>query len=309
MALPPPVRRPAARPAAAAAPGPGSGRCTGAAAAGTSEHGLADDAIRHALAAGDADLGRPADRESYLEEQLLRRTEGATLTRLALRAAARGAPPPAPAGARAGDRRRAGGVLDEVEALLAIAERTGPDGAAPTGASIERRVSILANVAGVPSPCAAPTWPGPAATPAREVEYARAALARADEPDDLLRAMARYHLAVSDWLAGRLAEAERGDDRAARRVVDIRPMARAAAGRVRPRRRPARPGAAGRGAAHLPLARSAGGRRGVGAGGHVARRHRQVLFERDELVEAAALAATGVEQCRRLAYAPPLVTA
>ena len=52
--------------------------CTARRRPGTSEHGLADDAIRHALAAGDT--ARAAELvEEHLEEQVWRRAQGATI--------------------------------------------------------------------------------------------------------------------------------------------------------------------------------------------------------------------------------------
>jgi LuxR family maltose regulon positive regulatory protein len=266
-------------------------------------HGLPDDAIRHALAAGDADAAA-AIVETYLEEQLLRRTEGATLTRwlTALpRAVLLRRPRLVLGEAIVGV---LSGVLDEVEALLAVVERTGPG--PPYRPSIERRVSILSNVAACTALCRADLARA-RGDAVREVEQARAALARADEADALLRAMARYHLAETDWLAGRLAEAE--EEMTAllaewstsdqwlvlQRVGFDLGLVQHARGRLDAALRTYRSLGARADAAASALA-------GMSLVG-VAR----VLFERDELVEAAALAAAGVERCRRLAYAPPLV--
>ncbi len=142
---------------------------------------------------------------------------------------------------------------------------------------------------------------------AREVEHARAALARADEVDELLRAMARYHLAETDWLAGRLVAAERemtallaewsASDQwlLLQRVGFDLGLVQHARGRLEAALRTYRV----LGARTDSAASALTGMSLVG----VAR----VIFERDELVEAAALAAAGVERCRRLAYAPPLV--
>jgi hypothetical protein len=220
---------------------------------------------------------------------------------LAHRPAACGAAPAPAAGARRGDRRGAERGAGRVEALLAVVERTGP------GPPYRPRSS--AGSASCPTSrrarrCVAPTWPGPGRR-GREVEQARAALARPTRPTP---SCGRCPLPPRrDRLARRAARRGRGgDDRAAGRVVDIRPMARAAAGRVRPRPRPARPRTAGRGPAHVPLARSAGGRRGVGAGGHVARRRRQGALRARRAGRGGRAGGRRVERCRRLAYAPPL---
>src|SRR4029453_15153302 len=70
VALPPAVRRPAARP-----PGAGAAR----AAARAEQHGLVDDAVRHAMAAGDT-LWTARLLERHLDELLLR-GENATVNR------------------------------------------------------------------------------------------------------------------------------------------------------------------------------------------------------------------------------------
>ena len=78
VALPPSVRRPAPRPAAQERPErvPELHR---AAAAWHEQHGFADDAVRHALAAGEVDWAARLVEQHV--EALLRRSEGATLRR------------------------------------------------------------------------------------------------------------------------------------------------------------------------------------------------------------------------------------
>lgn len=133
------------------------------------------------------------------------------------------------------------------------------------------------------------------------------ALARSGEADELLRAMARALLAETDWLAGRVAEAEQAFAGILRRWslsdewlvlqrigFDLGSV-QLAQGRLGAALRTFRDlGARGDAAAPEPA-----GMAQVGAA--------IVLFERNELAEAAAEAAAGVERCRRLAYALPLV--
>jgi LuxR family maltose regulon positive regulatory protein len=139
------------------------------------------------------------------------------------------------------------------------------------------------------------------------VAFASAALAQAGEADALLCAMARYHLAETDWLAGNLVDAERAMSailaqwRASdewlvllRVGFDLGALQQAQ-GRLSAALRTYRALEARAGSAASALA----GMSQVGAA--------MVLYERDELTEAAALAAVGVERCRTLAYGPPLV--
>jgi LuxR family maltose regulon positive regulatory protein len=270
-------------------------------------HGLSDDAIGHALAAGDGD--RAADLvEENLEEQIWRRNESATLGRwltdLPVEVVSR--------------RPRLllgqaivavlGGRLDEAEPLLELAERAVPAAAdaPPYRPSVDRRASILTNIAACTALCRADLARA-RGDPGREVAFTRAALALAGEADDLLRAMARYHLAETDWLAGRLGDAER--EMAAilaewaysdawlvlLRVGFDLGAVRQAQGRLGAALRTYR----GLEARADPAAATLAGISLVGIA--------SVLYERDELAEAAEKAAAGVQRCRKLAYAPPLV--
>ena len=106
--------------------------------------------------------------------------------------------------------------------------------------------------------------------PASEVAFASDALAQADEADDMLRAMARYHLAETDWLAGGAVAAERAMSAIHAQWAssdELLLLLRVGfdLGAVQQAQ-----GEAGSGAAHLPRAGSEGGLHGVGACGHVA---------------------------------------
>jgi LuxR family maltose regulon positive regulatory protein len=139
------------------------------------------------------------------------------------------------------------------------------------------------------------------------VGFARMALARADEADELLREMAQVLLAETDWLAGRIAEAERAlagilmrwsssqEWLVLQRVGFDLGSVQLAQGRL---------GAA------LRTYRTLGARADAAAPALAGMSHvgvAMVLYERDELAEAVTEAVAGVERCRRLAYALPLL--
>ena len=131
---------------------------------------------------------------------------------------------------------------------------------------------------------------------------------RVGEADELPRAMARYHLAEVDWLTGKLTDSERemsailaewanSDEWLVLLRVGLdlgavqRAQGRLGAALNTYRRLESKAGT---------TASALAGMAQVGAA--------IVFYERDELAEAAAQAAAGVERCRRLVYGPPLVT-
>ena len=173
-----------------------------AAAAWCEEHDLADDAVRHALAAGDAAwAARLVERHV---ETLLGRSEGATLRRwlTALPAeSVRDRPRLCLAQAYGA---AMGFQVEALEALLDEAERAfAVSGDEPYEASAGRPVSSLANVpAGIAFLRAVlARLRGDAALAA---DYNRRALAQLAEDDWLLRSFVRWNQAVVDWLGGRL---------------------------------------------------------------------------------------------------------
>ncbi len=272
------------------------------------QHRLPDDAIRHALAAGDADWAARLV-EEYLEEK--RRAEGATLVSWLA------------ALPREVIRRRPvltlgqayvalmTGRLDEVEPLLTVAERAFERAGERAGEqryepSVGRKDSILANVPAAIA-IARAGLARQRGDPEREYTFAQAALGQLTEQDELLRTVARYQVAFADWLSGRLAPAERA-------------LAEMFGGRVVARR----PDLALRAAFDLGGVQQAQGR--LGAAKRTYQRGLEVVtqsgspvagmahvglagvcYERDELVAAAEHVTVGIEQCRRLAYAPALV--
>ncbi len=281
-----------------------------AAAAWCEEHDLADDAVRHALAAGDpAWAARLVERHV---ETLLGRSEGETLRRwlAALPAESVRARPRLCLAQAYGAAQ--GFQLEALEALLDDAEHAhAVSGDEPYEDPAGRPVSVLANVpAGIAFLRASlARLRGDAA---RAAGYNRQALAQLGEDDWLMRSFVRWNQAGADWLGGRLGPAERSladvlaerraadeffEDFLAMRVCyDLGEVQRAggdldaalatyrqaldAAGESSQ--------AALTGLAHVGLA--------------------QVLYERDELAAALDHATRGVTLCRQLAFTPSLAT-
>ena len=273
------------------------------------QHALPDDAVRHALAAEDTtEAARLV--AAFLEEQIWRRAQGATLVSwlAALPSDVIHRRPLLTLG-QAYVMLMAG-RLDEVEPLLAVAERAFERvGEEPYQASIDRKDSVLANVPAAVAIARADLarLRGDAE---REQTFAHAALGELTERDELLGTIVRYQVASADWLAGRLVSAERTlGEIFAERIASERPdlALRAAFELGGVQQAQGRLGAAQRtyqrgldvvgrtgspppniGMAHVGLA--------------------EVGYERDELAAAAEHAKVGIEHCRRLAYAPALVT-
>ena len=269
--------------------------------------GLPDDAIGHALAGGDQEWAAQIV-ETQLERQLWRSNESATLDRWltalspeVVRGHARLVLGQAIVAVL-------GGRLDDVESLLAVVEHGIPqaDGRA-YHPSVGRRASIMTNLRACLALCRADLARARGDLQ-REAAFARAALAETGESDALLRTMARYHLAEVDWLTGNLTDSERemsailaewanSDEWLVLLRVGLdlgavqRAQGRLGAALNTYRRLESKAGT---------TASALAGMAQVGAA--------IVFYERDELAEAAAQAAAGVERCRRLVYGPPLVT-
>lgn len=176
------------------------------AAAWHEQHGLADDAVRHALAAGDAVwAARLVERHA---DELILRSERATLTRwLAALPDEAAASRPRVLLARALSL-LIGGRADDAAALLDAAERSlaGAPAEEQFEPSVGRGRSLLANV---PATIALERaflaqLHGDAD---RELTFGRQALAQASPGDRTLDAITRGHLGVAEWLGGRLPEA------------------------------------------------------------------------------------------------------
>jgi len=281
-----------------------------AAAAWCEEHDLADDAVRHALAAGDpAWAARLAERHV---ETLLGRSEGATLRRWlsALPAeSVRDRPRLCLAQAYAAAQ---GFQLEALEALLDDAERGfAVSGGEPYHDPAGRPASVLANVpAGIAFLRASlARLRGDAALAAR---YNRQALAQLAEDEWLMRSFVRWNEAAVDWLDGRPGPAERG---LAEVLAERRAVGALFAGFL-PMRVWYDLGEVQRAQGHLDAALATcrqaldtfgeSSQTALTGPAHVGLA--QVLYERNELTAALDHATRGVTLCRQLAFTPALAT-
>jgi len=280
-----------------------------AAAAWSEAHGLADDAVRHALGAGDAAWAARLV-ERYADELLLR-GEGATVRRwlAALPTELVGSRPRLLL-ARA---RLAllGGRVEGVDDLLDAAERAFTEAAdEPYEPSAGRAASLLANVPATVALDRAylAELRGDAE---RALALASRALAELGEDEWMLRSNASGYLALAEWLGGRPAEAERqlsatiaqwlgaGQRQLAVRGWHHLGQVQRAQGRLdaalgtyqqvlevaAPPGQPALPDA---GMAQVGMA--------------------EVAYQRSELDAALDAVAEGIARCRQLVYTPPLAT-
>jgi LuxR family transcriptional regulator, maltose regulon positive regulatory protein len=273
--------------------------------------GLADEAIGHALAAGDATwAARLIERQ--VDARLLR-WEGVTLQRWLAALPAelvRSRPRLALAQARLA---LISGQLEAIEGPLDAAERRAADAAdEPYEPSVGRAASMMANL-----PASIALQRADLAQlrgdADRTMASARRALAALNEGEWMLESLARWHLAVAEWLAGRLAEAEAAlaSSIAGWRAASHRAPAAAALGyhylglvqRDRGRLEAAlatyREALAVAADPNGPAPQVAGVAQ-VGMAG--------VLYERGELDAALGHASEGVALCRQLVYTSPLAT-
>jgi LuxR family maltose regulon positive regulatory protein len=272
------------------------------------QHGLADDAIRHATAAGET--GWAARLVERHVETLLRRSEGATLDRWlsALPAASvRARPRLSLAQAVTA---LIGGQLEAAEALLASAEREfAVSGSQPHEPSVGRALSVLANV-----PASIAHLRAEIARlrgdPVRAEAYDQQALTHLREDDWILRSMVDWNLAETHWLRGELGEAERamadvvaervaaGEGYLAMRVCYDHGEVQRAQGQL---------GAVQRTYQRALENASKFGQQPPPAGmAHVGLA--EVLYERGELAAAYEHATQAVALCRHLAFIQPLAT-
>jgi LuxR family maltose regulon positive regulatory protein len=279
-----------------------------AAAAWCEAHELGDDAIRHALAAADPHWAARLI-ERHLEEQILRRSEGATLARwlAALPAEVVRSRPRLCLGQAI--TALLGGRADQAEPLIRAAEdAAAASGNEPYQPSVGRAASILANLPAVLAVGHA-DLARLRGDPEGEAAFARVVLARLTDQDQLLGSFARYHLAMADWLGGRLQEAERtlAQVVAERLAAGERYLAvRAGYDLGHVQQDQGRLGAAVRTYQRaLELAGEPGQPR-LPAAGMAQVGLAEVLYERDELDAAARHATAGVAHCQELAYTPVL---
>jgi LuxR family maltose regulon positive regulatory protein len=300
-----------------------------AAAAWCAEHDLADDAVRHALAAGDpAWAARLVERHV---ETLLGRSEGVTLRRWlsalpaeSVRDRPRLCLAQAFAAAQGFQLEALGALLDDAEHAFAVS------GDEPYDDPAGRPASVLANVPAAIAFLRAllARLRGDAASAAG---YNQQALAQLGEDEWLLRSFVRWNQAVVDWLAGRLGPAERDLAEVLAELRAADEAIRRAGGEPAEVLRAVEGGAgffAGflamrvcydlgqvqRARGHLNAA-EATYRHALGTAGesiqppHLGLAHvglAQVLYERDELTAALDHATEGVTLCRQLASTPSL---
>jgi LuxR family transcriptional regulator, maltose regulon positive regulatory protein len=180
-----------------------------AAAAWCKQHGLVDEAVRHALAAGDAVWAARLIEQHF--DALLWPGEDATLRRWLQALPAelvRSRPRLCLAQAHGA---LLSGRLETAASLVADAERAladrGDQPEEPFEPSVGRVASMLANVPAAIAVARAllARLYGDAE---RTAEFGRQALTHLTDADRALRQFAEYCLAVADWLGGRLVEAE-----------------------------------------------------------------------------------------------------
>ena len=283
-----------------------------AAAAWSEEHDLADDAVRHALAAGDtAWAARLVERHV---EELLGRSEGATLRRWlsALPAeSVRDRPRLCLAQAYGAAQ---GFQLEALEALLDDAERAfAVSGDEPYEPSLgpPRGDSVLANVpAGIAFLRA--TLARLRGDAALAAGYNRQALAHLGENDWFMRSFVHWNRAVTDWLDGRLGPAERG----LAEVLAERQAVGALFAGFLPMRVWYDLGEVQRAQGNLDAALATcqqaldtfgeSSQTALTGPAHVGLA--QVLYERNELAAALDHATLGVTLCRQFAFTPALAT-
>jgi LuxR family transcriptional regulator, maltose regulon positive regulatory protein len=279
------------------------------AAAWHERHGMADEAVRHALAAGEtAWAARLVERHV---DGLVLRSERVTLA---------GWLAALPAELVAARPRLllaqtlfalVSGQVEEVEGPLDAAERAVADaGDEPYQPSVGHAASLVANL-----PAAIALGRAFQAElrgdADREIAFGRRALAEAGAGETTLGAITRAHLGVAEWLSGRLPEAERvlaasaaelraaGQRFLATRVCEHLAQVQRAQGRLdaalasyqqaleiaAPLGRPALPAA---GIAHVGMA--------------------ELAYEQGDLEAALRHLAQGIAPCRQLVYTQPLAT-
>jgi LuxR family maltose regulon positive regulatory protein len=277
-----------------------------AAAAWSDEHDLGNDAMRHALAAGDAAWAARLV-ERYVDG-LLRRSEGVTLRRWlstlpaeVLRVRPRLCLAQGFYAVVSGQAEAIEPLLDDAELAFAAASGLPPEPlVGPAGGVL---ANIPAGIAFLRAELA--RLRGDAAG---AVSWGRQARAELGENDFYLRTLVDGNLAATYWLRGQLGPAERslaealaerrtaGEGYLATRVCHDLGQVQRARGNLDAALATYRQaldiaGEAGRQPAHLGMAH-------VGLA--------EVLYERDELAAALEHATRGVTLCRQLAFTPPL---
>jgi LuxR family transcriptional regulator, maltose regulon positive regulatory protein len=285
------------------------------AAAGWCErHGLVDEAVRYALAAGDAVWAARLIERHF--EALLQRAEDATLRRWlqALPAEAMRSRPRL--SLAQGVWALIGGRLEAVDSLLDAAERAfAAADDEPYEPSVGRDASVVANVAaGITLHRAIVAYFRGDAEQA--ITLARQALSEVDQREWMLESATRWYLALGEWLRGQPVEAERAlasiaDSVAGSPVADPRTLASwryhylLYLGQVR--RAQGRLGAALATYQEALEVVAEPGKPTPPAAGFAFVGMAEVAYQRGELDAAADHATQGVELSRQLVWTLPLV--
>jgi LuxR family maltose regulon positive regulatory protein len=279
------------------------------AAAWCEERGLADDAVRHALAAGEP-VWAARLMERHFDEQFYSRGEGATVQRwIATLPAELVTSRPRLLLAQA-LLILAGGRVEAAGPPLDAAERAFTSAAGEPFESTVGAESWLLNV-----PATVTTQRAYLAALRGDAEGAASlasrALAGIGEDEWMVASIARWNLALAEWLRGQLAEAERalsstisewravGERGLAAVMRDHLGQVQRAQGRLDAADRtyrealaitapPGGPAMPGAGAAHVGLA--------------------EVAYERNEFDAAMEHVTQGIPLCRQFVYTPPLAT-
>jgi LuxR family maltose regulon positive regulatory protein len=279
-----------------------------AAAAWCERHGLVDEAVRHALAAGDAVWAARLIERHF--DEVLRRSEDATVRRWLEGVPAkvvRSRPRLCLAQAFGA---LIDGRLEVVEPLLEDAERgLGAIADEPYEPSVGRAASLVAN-----APASIALMRADLARRRGDAEsttaFGQRALIRLTEDDRALRLLVDWYLAVADWLRGRLAEAERafmssiaglraaGDPILAAWSSNQLGQVQRAQGRL--------DAALGTYQEAMEAAAEPGGP-ALQAAGPAQVGMAAVLYERGQLDAALGHATQGIALCRQLGYGLPLV--
>jgi len=277
------------------------------AAAWYAERGLADDAIRHAAAAGEMTWAARLI-EQHFDAVYSLRGEAATIHRwLSAIPASLIESRPRLLLAQA-QLAAASGRLDAVEPLLDAAEHAAADAAEePFEPTIGRAASLLVSVPALKALCQAylAQFRGDAEATAVLASRALAESGRGSLPGSI----AQGFLAVAEWLRGHLAAAERAfvsSTAGFRAAGQHTTTAWSGYSLIRIQSAQGRPDAAARTCRHMLETTAGSGRPPPPAAGPGYVGLAEVAYQRNELDRALEYVTEGIELCRQFAYTPPL---
>jgi len=280
-----------------------------AAATWSEEHGLADEAVRHALAAGEAVWAARLIERHF--DALLGRSEDATLRRWLqalpaelVRTRPRLCLAQAVAAVTAVRPEAAASLLDDAERALA---NRGDQREEPFEPSVGRAASVLANLpAGIA--LARAVLARMHGNAEQTTAFSRQALAQLGEGERMLRSLVDYYLAVAEWLRGRVVEAEQAlaGQAAEQRAAGARYFAQLYHDLGQVQRARGRLGAALGTYRQLLEVAAAPGQPALPAAGIARVGMAEVLYERGELDAALDHATQGVALSRQLGWTLPL---